>query len=450
MSSIKFIKNQKNRDAILRDGYRYNLSVTNKKSSLWRCVHRDICSATITVDRTKTLVIRETSHVCIAQGIKNEIAVALAACKRGVCENLGPIQQIYEDAFEQLKLKGRNYIQHIPAFESLKNTLYRIRRRFLNVNKLYFKTLEEVKIPETIAKNFFICEDGATDKILLFSSRLSIKIMQKNSDLSYYGDGTFKSCPDPFYQLFTIHIDLKSSDESVNIFPVIFGLLPDKKEKTYIRFFNLVKDKLGIVINHYKCDYEMAQRNGVMKVFPTTKISGCYHHYNDAIWKKSDELESCLTREGRNFVRMVAILPLLPQNFIQEGWTSIVDNAPDSDEIKNFIKYFLRQWHPILSQISCAHEKHRTTNSLEGWHRRLNSRVRKTPNIFHFIKRLQKEARYYDFKIKSVLFHGLKKNRRLVDTYFDKKFKRLLTKLENGNLTTINFLRKVIYLKLVY
>lgn len=106
---------------------------------------------------------------------------------------------------------------------------------------------------------------------------------------SYYGDGTFISAPGPFYQMFVLHLDLNSDEDCTNIVPVIYTLLPNKTQQTYTRLFRILKDQLGIKIKDYKCDYEIAQINAVKSAFPDANVTGCYYHYNHAVWKNAEK-----------------------------------------------------------------------------------------------------------------------------------------------------------------
>jgi hypothetical protein len=47
-------------------------------------------------------------------------------------------------------------------------------------------------------------------------------------------DGTFKTVPSLFYQLFTIHVLIQQGDQIVS--PTIYALLIDKSQLTYTRF----------------------------------------------------------------------------------------------------------------------------------------------------------------------------------------------------------------------
>jgi hypothetical protein len=57
----------------------------------------------------------------------------------------------------------------------------------------------------------------------------------------FYMDGTFKICPKSFYQLYTIHAEIGSNQDYLNIIPIIYALLPDKKITTYELLFELIK-----------------------------------------------------------------------------------------------------------------------------------------------------------------------------------------------------------------
>lgn len=94
------------------------------------------------------------------------------------------------------------------------------------------------------------------------------------------------------------------------------------------------------------------------------------------------------TREGRNVARITAIIPLVPASQIPAAWGYVLSIAPDCQEMENFRRYCENQWYPKMppSMLSCAHQRHRTTNAVEGWHRRINAgRIPKKPNLHMFI-----------------------------------------------------------------
>ena len=69
--------------------------------------------------------------------------------------------------------------------------------------------------------------------------------------------------------------------------PCLFGLLPDKSQETYDRFFAMVwsyNDKNGLPNGFqdqfFMCDFEINIRNSVLLYWPTVKPLGCYFHFS--------------------------------------------------------------------------------------------------------------------------------------------------------------------------
>jgi hypothetical protein len=59
-----------------------------------------------------------------------------------------------------------------------------------------------------------------------------------------FADATFASCPAPFYQLYIIHGEIGSSITHTRTVPLIYALMPDKKQTTYSIMFELIKRQL--------------------------------------------------------------------------------------------------------------------------------------------------------------------------------------------------------------
>lgn len=234
---FEFITNQKGKASLICNGYQFTLKTNNEnRSSLWRCVNRKVCTASITLDQTKETILRESPHTCEPSPVVLAVNKTMSTLKRKVCNNLGPIQKMYEETVQKLRKKYPQDLDLIPSFNSKKDALYRARKKWLNTDLLSHNSTECIQIPEVLAKNFLVCEDGETDKIFIFSTKTARMIIKNPG--AYFADGTFKSSPKPFYQLYTIHFDLGSNEESTNVVPVIYALLPNKNEQTYVRLFS--------------------------------------------------------------------------------------------------------------------------------------------------------------------------------------------------------------------
>ena len=100
----------------------------------------------------------------------------------------------------------------------------------------------------------------------------------------------FKSCPNPFYQLYSVH-----SVNSELSTPKLYTLLPDKKGPTYISTFTSILNLCHInnISSNPKfitIDSEQAAILAVELIFPNAIITGCNFHFNKCIYTKLQDL----------------------------------------------------------------------------------------------------------------------------------------------------------------
>jgi hypothetical protein len=81
----------------------------------------------------------------------------------------------------------------------------------------------------TSGDNFLILDSGADDgsRILVFGTLQNLALLETNRN--WFIDGTFTVSPSVFCQVFTIHALLGTA-----ALPMVYALLPDKTEQTYI------------------------------------------------------------------------------------------------------------------------------------------------------------------------------------------------------------------------
>lgn len=149
---------------------------------------------------------------------------------------------------------------------------------------------------------------------------------------------------------------------------------------------------------------------------------------------------------------MVCLLPLLPQEYILDSWKAIIKTAANSDEWAPFRKYFVNYWlnkYPTRT-LNCSETHHRTTNLLEGWHRRLNIKIPKKPSLIFFIDKIRKESIHFDYIIKKHIFYSSKPNRKKSVVLFEMAYKNYLGKLSKKAITPLEFIKKMLYISWKY
>lgn len=121
---------------------------------------------------------------------------------------------------------------------------------------------------------------GDEDRIIVFGT--ASNLVRLVSCDKWFADGTFRTVPNLFYQLYSIHGMLE--DE---IFPPVYALLPNKSQKTYERFMRELK-RLNSSLNPrtVTMDIELAAINAFQAVFLEIHIHGCFFHFGQAIMRE--------------------------------------------------------------------------------------------------------------------------------------------------------------------
>ncbi|CAH2210226.1 jg21811 [Pararge aegeria aegeria] len=390
---LSFTNSVKGGAILHRSGYRFRISKTNKnQTSLWVCTAKP-CTASLTLNCSKTNVARETAHTCTPDYKELYVAKAIDECRTRVKAGMEPIPSVYQESIAHLMTL--DCADQIPDFNSVKSSLYRSRNKSLGVDRTSFNTLSDVVISESYGDNFLFVDDGTDEKILCFASAKCKNAFKNVSRLLL--DGTFKVKPKLFQHIYTIYGDL-TNDTFV---PLLFCLLPNKKQITYTRLFTLLKDKIpDFRPTEIKIDYEVSALNSIHEVFPEVVVSGCFFHYSQALCKNAKKLGVTEAEGGKKFVGLCVALAHLPQDNIIDGWLYLSQNSPNGAQISAFKEYMFKEWIDKNSHLMCCHDDTYTiTNHVEGWHSRLYKKIKKKTTLYQIIDIFKTEARKSDLEI---------------------------------------------------
>lgn len=265
-------------------------------------------------------------------------------------------------------------------------------------------------------------------------------------------DGTFKSVSKQFCQVYTIHVDLGSNKEEINVTPAVFALLPNKNKATYVRLFKKILDVIPEwspeIVN---MDFEVGAIKAIEEVFPRVQVQGCFFHLSQSIWRKVQEIGLSgmykTSQEIRNTIRQCAALAFLKPEKVEDGWLHIHSTAPDNEKLIEFFYYFVEQWlenvHIPIEMWNCHGKRHRTNNSVEGWNHKLNLKCGKPhPRVRDLVLCLKKESQNSDEKIMRAELNLQATKRKRKYVAMDDRIQRATQQFEEtGDLTV--FLRNV-------
>ncbi|EGT46205.1 hypothetical protein CAEBREN_07919 [Caenorhabditis brenneri] len=356
---------------------------------LYYCVHRDRdlgCHACYRVDRTTKNFRIIRSH---SRHEKDEIETQTELARSDIREYA---KDSSESAKSQINRIRRKYsaeaVMKAGEFHSLRKIISRSRgtdetKRDVDVNGIIAGEYEL-----TMDGNKFLISDTKINgkRMLIFASQGGLELLAEGNVI--FADGTFECVPDGFSQLFTVHTYIS---ESV-IRPVVFGLLPSKQTVAYESFLTELKKQPELANWSPQliiADFEMGIRNAFTSEFPTIEAHACYFHLVKAWRSKATQLkiyeEMLSGKPLYEFWKTLKALPFMKAEEIPDFFELLCDTLPAGHSAKEFVAYLDKNYvngtatsEPMFAPRlwSCkevtSNEIHRTTNSLEVWHKTLS------------------------------------------------------------------------------
>ena len=231
-------------------------------------------------------------------------------------------------------------------------------------------------------------------------------------------DGTFHSSPTKYYQV----LIFVGRTKIMNV-PLLFLVLPNKKEATYVCAFNIYFEILkanGIQLHHnvkFVCDFEMAEINAIKSVFihEEKTIQLCYFHYCKNV---NDNFGIIVAKEGfckftSDLFLLIKILPFINIESVKKFIKFLPKLSGYSKTANQFIDYFIKtytmryrieDWN-VTGKIL---PNRATNNANESFNRKINSKLKKSPTIVNFFQEIRKIEIEYRNKYDNLLMDNKK------------------------------------------
>lgn len=317
-----------------------------------------------------------------------------------------PIPQVYSEMASQLQAEDLVAASMLLPEASLSASLYRARRQQYPALP---QSLQDLQVIPDVFSNLgggeerFLLSNTLADNNghLLFATDEALRWLSEANH--WHMDGTFKSAPRLFVQLFTIQV--VRGNKTI---PCIYGLLPTKRKRCYKNVLRIVKDAvaerhLPLQPTSIMVDFEVGLINAIQDEFPNADAKGCLFHFSQAVWRHIQHLG--LTQrykadgEFKSVCRQLMALPFLPEGDVEQAYAFIEQTAIDNDidDIDDLFAYYQEQWMTGTISIAtwnCHGRDIRTNNAVEGFHHRFNRVIgRNHPNTWILIERLQQEEK---------------------------------------------------------
>ncbi|CAF1345379.1 unnamed protein product [Rotaria sordida] len=366
MSQIEKLLSVKGKPMIHHEGYIYTVERTASTKLIFRCQNRD-CKARCHTNLSMDVFLSQLTAHCHAPQpnrvpaiqLKNEIKARAVTTDEST-------SSIIHSALRTYPLSAAGELSKKEAL------MLMIRRQ---------RTVEAVDadgcLPEKLRKayrdeDFILHEDK---NLIIFTTKTNLSILKQNKH--WFADGTFKVCPDNYYQLFTLHAMMTNA-----IIPLVYGLLIGKSAEDYNSFFEKVLVQDNFQPESIMTDFETGTIKSVREMLPNVLHKGCFFHFSQAIWQQVQE-KGLVTkyREDEYFrlnVKKLITLAFVPVDEITTGFDLIANQF--DDDADDLLDYFEKTWIREPKRRGTGRKKPKFDHKLWNIHDRVVAAVPRSNN----------------------------------------------------------------------
>ncbi|XP_078526625.1 uncharacterized protein LOC144799241 [Lissotriton helveticus] len=339
--TAKYISSRKGNQLLNHAGYIYCKDRLSNPRIHWRCVqyHTTRCSGrAVTVN---DIIVRTTDHNHSASAMEVDIR-----------ETVNEMKAIASTSNESTGSILRQVAQHVPTHVASNiPTIHNLRRiiqrqkQASNTQVNTPHTFSDINIPHELTISFanepFLLHDNENPlkRILIFSTPRNL-VKLETSEI-WMMDGTFKSTPHPFTQIYTIHAKINNS-----VIPLVYSLLPDKTSATYTEFLAVIKSITKQSPRKIIMDFELSMINVITKMYTDTQIQGCFFHFSQAFWRKLQKTplvtEYSTDSKLQVELKKLTALCFVPPESVDEYYTAITESdyyLTNEDKLAPILNY---------------------------------------------------------------------------------------------------------------
>lgn len=277
-------------------------------------------------------------------------------------------------------------------------------------------------------------------------------------------DGTFKTCPAPWFQMFCMHILI-----GLNSIMVVTVFLSSKSKRIYIRMLHLLSNRfheLGVAVKWttVMTDFESGLRPALYDFLDAgTALPACYFHFTKSNIKEIGQIGLIVLYEDkddpwfRNFVRRLLCLAYLPIERVIPVFALLINHEEFKHQLQTnelamtYLDYFVKVYLEndgancfVPQDWNISDEgNQRTNNHAESWNKYWQLKVGTHKNFWQSLEYLQEEAQLNMELIRKYRDGYNPDNRRLRQRIKDDRIKEILRQYGVGeyNNREVEFLK---------
>lgn len=448
------------------DGYMYYRTRERNERTYWECLRskKKECSA------RAVSIIGANGHIEIVRGPANSPHSHPPNVEENVAEKFNvrlkrrahdhPEERPAQMLRTELQGVDPGVLSQLPEQPALVRKIQRARKKHMPASP---RSLDDVlQIPDvyqkTLVGEMFLLHDSRPDdedelsdddvsddesateeprrrRVIVFSTRKNIELLCEST--IWFLDGTFKTAPAIFAQIFTViglrrRIGTRAGAEENVAIPLVYCLLSGKDQSLYEEALQAVHR----AVHQFRVapcapikimtDFELAIIQATKKIFPATSVSACFFHLGQIIYRQIQaaglqaRYSDTEDRSIKKFSHMLMSLAFVPVGDIRRAFTTLRAACPA--ELHGVFDFFKKNYitgtpargtrrataprysPPLWNQYATALVKsHRTNNVSEGWHNRFSQVVGKHhPDLYSLLSEFQTEQGYTEICVQEL------------------------------------------------
>jgi hypothetical protein len=333
---------------MLRDGDGY-LYVRHREdrdgNTKWRCKEerRSSCNARLTTAAGGDDVLGRTGNHChVASAVQASVAAFQTQLKRRRVEE-GPLNR--EAVSQVLATQSQEVLGALPTRANLQRNLRRGNARGPRPEQ---ETEDwDFSLPADLLEvggdqwNFADVWVGG-ERILGFATETMRRAV--SSAGAWYLDGTFRTCPKPFAQVWILLAVVGS-----HCVPGALFLLPGKKEALYLAALRCLLTVLPSApqVATVMADFELAETNAVRRLqLPGVKVLLCFYHLQQSVVRKLQDMGGLAIRrygmepDFQSWVKKLVCMSFVPVPDFLRKWEEFTELVPDDEQLEQLVAWF--------------------------------------------------------------------------------------------------------------
>ncbi|XP_065080067.1 uncharacterized protein LOC135702939 [Ochlerotatus camptorhynchus] len=402
-----YVGQRGSKGGIVVDGYIFQVDKATSTSTYYKCANRSACRARFVV-RAAIGVYTNRDHSHPNHGLQIAKSELKHALKEASCTSFESYRAVFDSVCN--RPEHRNAAPNL-VYSAVQGSMRNARSQcFPRTPKSasdfhYLMMTEKAAGLRTIyGETFYYGCVGEGKITLFFVVPATINALREAQSTVLFFDGTYKTRPSMFCQLFMAYAEIGGK-----VFPLAF--MPSEIASPSVeQYVEILKKLLTVIppvtVTGTCSDFEKSLINACRAVFKNATHQGCLFHFKQAV-RRYIINKMGVQQSNADYAeyRIAMQLPHLPADKIAEGVQiairHIKGKTRDREAAESFENYLRMQWLRNINPhvYSTYHVEHTSNNAAESYHSKMLREIGVSPAAWIFVEKIIAMAKTVSYEI---------------------------------------------------